>query len=251
MKELRTLAIAAMTVVCALATAASSQTAPDNKSKPAANAWMLTPTPYLEWNKDISPSLREERDRFWDDLSPDEFPLTVKQGHGGAYGGPALVDDGKQPEIPDVLDRAVLTATFSAHRSVLSASEKSIYTEITMRVQQVFEDKTGSGQLAPHKDITIILDGGTVVLGSGRILSDYAQPPEPLFQPRRSYLLALQYQSEGDWYELKEDWDITDGVVRVNTGWGQYLAKQGRSRLNRLPVEQLGAVLSEELYAHN
>ena len=141
MKELRTLAIAAMTVVCALATAASSQTAPDNKSKPAANAWMLTPTPYLEWNKDISPSLREERDRFWDDLSPDEFPLTVKQGHGGAYGGPALVDDGKQPEIPDVLDRAVLTATFSAHRSVLSASEKSIYTEITMRVQQVFEDK--------------------------------------------------------------------------------------------------------------
>ena len=76
-------------------------------------------------------------------------------------------------------------------------------------------------------------------------------PYTTLFRSRRSYLLALQYQSEGDWYELKEDWDITDGVVRVNTGWGQYLAKQGRSRLNRLPVEQLGAVLSEELYAHN
>jgi hypothetical protein len=251
MKELRTLAIAAMTVVCALATAASPQTAPDNKSKPAANAWMLTPTPYLEWNKDISPSLREERDRFWDDLSPREFPLTVKQGHGGGFGGPDYWDDGKQPEIPDVLDRAVLTATFSAHRSVLSASEKSIYTEITMRVQQVFEDKTGSSHLAPHKDITLMLNGGTVALRSGRILSDSVKPCELSPQPERSYLLVLQHQKEGDWYELIEDWDITDGIVRANTGWGQYLAKHGRSRLNGLPVEQLGAVLSEELYVHN
>ena len=100
MKELRTLAIAAMIVVCALATVASSQTAPDNKSKPAANAWMLTPTPYLEWNKDIAPALRTQRDRHWDDdvNFQREWPLTVRRDSGG-FGGPGWFDDGKQPEI--------------------------------------------------------------------------------------------------------------------------------------------------------
>ena len=78
MKELRVLAIAAMTLVCALATAASSQTAPDNKSKPAPNAWMLTPTPYPEWNKGIAPSVRAERDKDADEgAAGQELPLTA------------------------------------------------------------------------------------------------------------------------------------------------------------------------------
>src|ERR1039458_6127661 len=126
MKELRTLAIAAMTLVCALATTASSQTAPDNKSKPAANAWMLTPTPYLEWNKDIPPAVRSQRDAFWDEVTHREWPLTVRRD--GAFGGGDRYDNGTEPEIPEVPNRVILTATFTASRSVLSASEKSIYT---------------------------------------------------------------------------------------------------------------------------
>jgi len=63
--------------------------------------------------------------------------------------------------------------------------------------------------------------------------------------------LILQYHKEGDWYELKEDWDVTDGVVRANTGRSQYLAKHGRSQINGLTLDQLGSALSKELYAHN
>src|ERR1700690_1344994 len=181
MKELRTLAIVAMTVVCALAIAASSQTAPDNfqqqtkgfgscelgslpwrcTSKPAPNAWMLTPTPYLEWNKNIAPSIRAERDKFADEgAAGQELPLTAPHpdalgpGHGGGMW---------KTEIPPVLNRVLLTGTFTTHRSVLSASEFSLYTEVTVHVDEVFEDRGASG--AVHGgDVTIMLRGGTVVL---------------------------------------------------------------------------------------
>ncbi len=250
MKRLGLFPAAGLAVSFAFGLHASAQTTSQDAQKPAANAWRLTPTPYLEWNKDISPSLREERDAYWDAATQRQFPLTIKA-ESVAVGGPDYGDDGKRPEIPDVPNRAILTATFTGERNVLSGSEKSIYTEITMRVQQVFEDKTGSGRLSPHKDITLILIGGTVALRSGQILSDHVQPSDRALQPGRSYLLALQYHREGNWYALKEDWDVTDGVVRVNTGWGQYLAKHGRSSLNGLAVDQLGTALSKELYAHN
>jgi len=187
MKRVRFLATMELMAVLALGFSVLAQTTSQDAQKPGANAWMLTPTPYLEWNKDISPSLRAERDAFWDSLSHRELPLTAKAQRGGAFGGPDWFDDGTEPEIPDVPDRAILIATFATHRSVLSASEKSIYTEITMRVQQVFEDRTASGSLAPHKNVTLMLIGGTVALRSGRVLSDHVQPSEPLFDPQRSY----------------------------------------------------------------
>jgi hypothetical protein len=241
---------ASLLVFSGLTLRAPSQATHQDAAKPAANAWRFAPTPYLEWNKDISPLLRAQRDRYWDGVTHREWPLTVKK-EDRAVGGPDHGDNGTQPEIPDVPDRAMLTATFTKDRSVLSASERSIYTEVTMNVQQVFEDEAGAGSLAPHKDVTLPLVGGTVALKSGQILSDHVQPSDLSLQPGRSYLLVLQYHKEGDWYELKEDWDITDGVVRANTRWGQHLAKDGRSRLNGLAVENLGSVLSEGQYAHN
>ena len=197
MKELRVLAIAAMTLVCALATAASSQAAPDNKSKPAPaspqtardnkskpapNAWMLTPTPYLEWNKNIAPSIRAERDKDADEEAAaggQELPLTalhpdaLGRGHGGGMW---------KTEIPPAPNRVVLTGTFTNHRSVLSASEFSLYTEVTVRVDEVFEDR-GASSAVHGGDVTIMLSGGTVVLATGRVLTYNTQPIEFSLQP--------------------------------------------------------------------
>jgi len=60
-KRIRFLAAVGLMAVSALGLVASAQTASQDTQKPAANAWMLTPTPYLEWNKDISPSLASDR----------------------------------------------------------------------------------------------------------------------------------------------------------------------------------------------
>lgn len=157
-------------------------------------------------------------------------------------------DNGTEPEIPEVPNRVISTATFATSRSVLSASEKSIYTEITMGVQDVFEDKSGSGHPISGHNITLMLNGGTVALGSGRILSDNTQPSELSLQPAHTYLLVLQYHKEGDWYEDEGDWDVTDGVVRANTRWEQYLEKHGRAHLNGLTLDQLGPAVDKQLY---
>lgn len=235
----------ALTLGLGFAGVASSQTAPKDSSKPAANAWMLTPTPYLEWNKDIAPSVRAQRDRFWDEVTHRDKPLTVEPD--GTFMGEDF--SGTDPEIPDMPNRAILIATFTKSRSVLSASEFSIYTEVTMRVEEVFENHTGSGRLAMHDDITVMFSGGTVSLRSGRTLTDNTQPRDLFPQPGHKYLLLLSYNSQGDWYGYGDSWDISDGIVRADSRRTQYLAKHGRSSLDGLTVQQLGPALAKELYA--
>ena len=211
---------------------------------------MLTPTPYLQWNKDISPSVRAERDKSWDSLTTRDVPITSPSSVSPTAGGGAdfSIDD---PEIPDLPNRAIATATFTNHRSVLSASEFSIYTEVMLRVDEVFEDRSGSGELVKGREITLLLPGGTVMLRSGQKLTADIPPDEPQLVPGHRYLLVMSYEPKGDFYDGTADWNISDGVVRPNTDFTRALAKEGRSRLNGLPVGQLGAVLSEELYAHN
>ncbi len=232
-----------MTVVCSLATAASAQTASENKSKPAPNAWMLAPTPYMEWNKGIAPSIRVERDKFADDLEGNETPLTVAEprvlgpGHGGGMW---------KTEIPPVLDRVVLTGTFTTHRSVLSASEFSLYTEVKVHVDEVSEDR-GASSAVRGGDVTIMLSGGTVVLSTGRVLTYNTQPIAFCLQPDHKYLLVLSYHRDGDFFIVGSDWDISDGIVRPNTEPGEFRAKHGLSSLNGLTVQQLDTVLDKLL----
>ena len=258
MKELRTLAIAAMTVVCAFATPASPQTAPDNiskpapassqtipdnKSKPTPNAWMKTPTPYLEWNKDIEPSVRAERDKDADADAALEFPVTDPRAE---LPGPGIGDGIPQTDIQGDPNRVVLTGTFTKHRSVLSASEFSLYTEVTVHVDEVFEDRGASG--AVHGgDVTIMISGGTVTLASGRTLTYGTEPIQFSLQPDHKYLLVLSYYREGNYFVVMDDWDISDGTVRPNTGPGEYRAKHGLSSLSGVRVERLGPTLGKLL----
>ena len=238
--------LTALDIAMSLGVGASGEAPAADTPKPAANAWMLTPTPYLEWNKGVAPSVRAERDSFWDSSSFRSIPLTSPSSVSPAVGG-GLIWDG-DPEIRDEPNRAIATATFTSHRSVLSASERSMYTEVTLRVGEVFEDRTGSGGLVPGKDITLLLPGGTVFLRSGKTLSADIPPDEPPLALDHKYLLVLSYDPKGDFYTLADDWDISDGVVRPNTDRTRYLAKKGRSSLSGINVQELGTVLNKELY---
>lgn len=151
-----------------------------------------------------------------------------------------------ETEIPPAKDRVVLTGTFTTHRSVLSASEFSLYSEVTVHVDQVFEDQ-GASSAGPGGDVTIMLSGGTVTLASGRSLSYDTEPAQFCLQPDHKYLLVLSYHREGDFFLDRDDWDISDGTVRPNTGAGEYRAKHGLSSLNGLTVQQLGPALDKLL----
>jgi hypothetical protein len=213
-------------------------------AKPAANAWMLTPTPYLEWNNNIATSVRAARDRYIDrGAVGQKYPLTSP--HADPL-GPGIGDGIPKSDIRPVANRVILTGTFTNHRSVLSASEFSLYTEVTMRVDNVFEDQSNSGAI-PYEEITILVGGGTVFLKDGRILSYGTQPVPFSLQPDHKYLLMLSYYREGDFYLVADDWDISDGIVLPNTRPGEYRAQHGLSALSGLTMEQLGPALQKLL----
>ena len=225
---------------------APSQTT-SSTAKPAANAWMLTPTPYLAWNLGVPASVRAQRDRFFDETSVQRVPLTAPGSDPGTVAsGETFV--GTEPEISDVPNRVILTGKFTNHRSVLSASEFSLYTEITVHVDEVFEDRSGSGRPSAGEDIALLISGGAVTLRSGRSLSYNVAPVELFLEPDHRYLFVLSYHSDGEFYRYSEDWDLTDGTVRPNTSRTQYLARHGHSALSGVSVQQLGPALSRLLY---
>ena len=230
----------------ASAIAATAQTASPPASKPAPNAWMLTPTPYLQWNKDVPHSLREDRDRYADQGAVGQrYPLTSPLSDAP---GPGIGDGIPRSDIQAFPNRVILTGTFTKHQSVLSASEFSLYSEVTIHVDRVFDDRSGSGAF-PEKIITVIVGGGTVTLASGRVLTHDTQPIPFSLQPEHKYLLVLKYYSDGEFYLVMNDWDISDGTVRPNTRPGEYRAQHGLSALRGLKVEQLAPALAKLLKA--
>lgn len=250
MKRLGLFITAGLAGLFAFVLLTSAQTTSQDARKLAADAWMLTPTPYLDWNKDISSSLRAERDRFWDKASMSPVPLTQADSSRVVGGSIDLTAD--PFEIAHGPNRAVLTATFTGHRSVLSASEYSLYSEVTMHVDKVFEDRTGSGHPIADHVITLVLYGGTVVLRNGQILSvdNPEANPEFFIQPGHRYLLVLEYHSEGDFYGYGDSWDMTNGKLRANSPRSLYFAQEGHSSLNGIDAQQLGPALAKVLYGH-
>jgi len=195
---------------------------------------MLTPTPYLDWNKDVSPSIRAERNRSWDESSMSPVPLT-QPGSGRVTGG--SYDISWDPnEIQNIPNRAVLTATFVGYRSVLTPSERSLYSEITLRVEEVFQDRTVSGH--------------PVALHDGQVFSikNPMARPNLFIQPGHKYLFVAGYEAAGDFYRYADSWDISDGTVRASSPRALYFVQEGRSSLNSLSVGQLSQALSKELY---
>jgi hypothetical protein len=222
--------------------------------KPAANSWMLKPTPYLAWNQDIAPSVRAQRDANWDNAAFNKKPLTgpdVDLGNFSSCTGDYDMAWEPSDISIHVPNRAVLTATFAKFRSVLSASEISIYTEITLQVDEVFQDQTGTGHPFKHQNIDLLLYGGTVILRSGQAFSLHTEPCDYSMEPEHKYLLVLSYEPVGDFYHPYDIWDISNGTVQALDQRNQYLAHEGKSALNGLRVEQLDAVLHKLLDGQN
>lgn len=184
-------------------------------SKPpfqAGNLWMTTPVPWSPASDPAQATVRQSRDRYFDRLIGLREPLTPAnvRGSGISEGLPPP----HQAEIPRLPDRAVLIGTFVSYQPVLSNSGRAIYTEVTFLVSNTFEDN--SGHASPGSKFVLILPGGTVTTSRGDVLSFLTQPRAYSVSVGRTYLLALSYHSDGDFFMVGRDWDITGGVVKAN-----------------------------------
>jgi hypothetical protein len=183
--------------------------APPRQPPASANDWMKAPTSVSDPDP-VPQDVRKLRDEAFDDAIGFSRPL--QPGDDAPY-GQELTAEG--PEIPDHPLRAIVIAKFTGYRSILSASRRSIYTEMTFHVSRVFEDV--SGHAAAGADITLFKAGGTVRTESGQVLS-YEVMPEPYsVKPNGTYLLILGYYEAVASYGELADWDLSDGTVKANT----------------------------------
>jgi hypothetical protein len=236
--DYRSLGLTLLAVVLLASNASNAQTTLEKSAQSAID------------NRTVVASVQAQRDRYWDDIAA-QIPI------GGAVpSGCGDYDMGWEPSdiSAHVSNRVILTVTVTTIRSILSASKLSRYVETTLQVHEVFQDLSSSGNLHPHKNISLLFYGGHG--------ADY--PPAKDLSPAidkdkcddalkvgRDYLVVLSYMSNGDFYELYDSWDISDGTVRANGARNRYVVADGNSVLNGVNSKQLGPVLDKLLYGTN
>jgi hypothetical protein len=222
----------------------------DDGSKPAVDAWMQEPTPPSARNE-VTPELRAARDRFWDACSMSDRPLT-SPGSGRVSGGSYDMTWDPYEISIRTPNRVVLTATLMNHRSVLTTSEYSLYTEVILRVDKVYDDQSGRKAPIAGHDVTMILYGGSVRMqdGTAFTIKPASHPPD-FIEPGHKYLLVLGYQKDGDFFEYGDSWDMTTGILRATSSRDLYFAGGGQMHthplLNGIPVELMDDAVSRAL----
>lgn len=203
----------------------------------AANQWMTVPVPWSPNTDRVPASLRQSRDQYLDGLIGVATALTPETAKGSGLS--EGVTYGPQLEFPTMPNRSVVIATFVTYKPVLSRSGRSIYTEVTFSVSDVLQE---SGGEAPGTAIVVTLPGGTVITPTGEVMSFLTQPRQYYVKPGNTYLMVLQYHSDGKFYMLGKTWDLTSGIVQQNFS----TPKNTRSKLIGLTVQELKSALAAQ-----
>jgi hypothetical protein len=210
----------------------------------AANAWMKSPFD-LSAADDLSPSQRRQRDAYWDARCGGFGVLTpgkVVHTSTGDHVGPADSD----PEVPgpERSRATMMIATFSRYRTVLTASGRAIYTDVILTVGHVFQDLS-PGHALTGLEVTVSLPGGTVRNAGGGVISFMTDPQEYFMQQSGTYLFSLDYMLDGDFYIGGPVWDLSDGVVKVNSDYAKIMSTRGKPSIVGLSKDELIRTLDE------
>lgn len=220
----------------------------EQRLKNAKNRWMLTPVDVRAQRDSATAEERQERDTFWDGLIGANTPLSQPQTTFFSISpGGNLVT---APEFPPVENAVWVIGKFEGYRTFLSSSERSVYTEINLRVQNII----GHPDFAPLAEggvIDVARPGGTILAPWGKVLSYLVGNPLPYdTQPGHTYLFLLQYHSEGNFYTEGKRWELSDGVVKPDSDLEQYRAEHGKSEINGLKLPDLINYLNRK-FANN
>jgi hypothetical protein len=227
----RPIVLAVLILVLIASSAATAQTLPANSEA-------------------VPPSVRAQRDAYWDKEKADELALLEGAPVASCGGDYDMAWEPSDISI-HVSNRVILTATVTGSQTLLSASKRSRYVETTMHVDQIFQDLSASSHLLPHRDVNLLDYAQLGAIPSAEGSSLERSNCDDALKVGHKYLLVLSYFEKGDFYEQYDSWDISDGIVRANDFRNRYLTAEGHSALNGLPSSQLDPVLHKLLYGTN
>lgn len=178
------------------------------------SAWKRTAKPLVVEPADPARRARIEKwDRRFDELMNSTETLEQRSAEGIGYGiaPPGYV---AEPEdLPVRPELSIVVAKFEAYQMHLSHTHRSLYTEITMRVERSLYP--GPTLLAPGSTVTLLEDGGTVQLPDGRVLSISESYNPSGFRPGHRYLLFLRYETKYDHFLVTRCWELRNGLVKA------------------------------------
>jgi hypothetical protein len=207
---------------------------------------MMVPFDLQAQTGSVSADDRKARDDYWDTLIGSSLPLS----NPGAKERPLPHADADPtaPEFGDLGDGVLVIGKFESYQTVLSLSQRSIYTEIGFRIQHVF-----GHPIAPVQDgqlVTLDRPGGTVIAPWGAVVSYGVHPEDMGIQPNRTYLIALGYHESGHFYtggyKTGGLWDVTDGNVKPGNHLQRYRADHGLSSISGMSADNLSRFLDDK-----
>ena len=177
------------------------------------------------------------RDQFVDRLIGADLPLgtSVVQGRAGF-----VLDEG--PDTGPEIERADLVAvvTFDDYQPYLSASGRSLYTEVRLGVERLL---TTDSPDAHPRTLALIYLGGAADTPHG-VISYGGNLDRPFeIQPHHRYVVFLRHFKSGNFFTLDRSWELKGGVVYPNSAASVQRAEAGTSRCSGMREGEFLAVL--------
>lgn len=177
-------------------------------------SWARTPSPNPPpEDATVSPAVRQARDRVFNDKTGTR---------------PRLDNAGDGPQVPDIsgiylvkidalpvkLSDAVVVGSLTSYAAFLSGDHTVIYTELYVRIEQVFKDSTGL--LHPGGLVTLPQMGGVLTMENGRVLRyPVTAGTHSLndLEVNKKYTLFLTYASSLKVFSIIKTWELLETEV--------------------------------------
>jgi hypothetical protein len=202
--------------------------------EPRHDAWQMVPQTLLPPPTDPQQiRILNRRGADFDEFSSTHVPLDQPQPRNWGRCSSSFVLS--QDEIPFLKNEAIIVGVFKSHQVYLSPSHLSIYTDEKLSVEQVLEP--GPTKLSTGQSIDLLMTGGSVLLGDGRIIpsdSPY-ELRQYVIQPNHKYVFFLYYDSYGDYFSHGASWELVNGIAVPYGPAEVERARRGESHYSGLP----------------
>jgi hypothetical protein len=170
----------------------------------------MTPsTPQSPQLDAASPSMRAVRGTYFDRLGAGDGRLEDQDPN-----APTAAIMGTPPpmgEFPGDRADVILVGSITGVQAFQSNNHAIIYTESTIRIEQVIDQTTQAGQVKPGGTITLTDLGGALQLPNSRVIKTVVRGGGNELQPHGRYVFFLRYMKPLDAYGCTKAWQLTGG----------------------------------------